>query len=276
MKKCFTWSTVFSVAILSANFSIAAPLNPPTVPQPPDVRAPAETATFTPEQKQEIEKIIYEYLINNPEVLVESSQGLQKEEEARQQQQAQVAIKKNAQKLFQDPASPMAGNPNGNVTLVEFFDYQCSHCKEMNLVIQNLVKQNKNLRLVFKELPIFGGQSQFTAKASSASLRQGKYYAFHDALLSVDKPLTNKIVFQTAEKVDLNVDQLKKDMEDHSIQEQLKDNFQLAQALQLVGTPTFVVGNKSLDQFHFIPGATSQKNMQNAINQVASANTKNK
>nr|WP_304986192.1 DsbA family protein [Coxiella-like endosymbiont] len=117
---------------------------------------------------------------------------------------------------------------------------------------------------------MFGGQSQFAAKASLASLKQGKYYAFHDTFLSVDKPLTNKIeiVFQT-EKTDLNVDQLKKDMEDHSIQQQLKDKFQLAQALQLVGTPTFVVGNKLLDQFHFIPGGTSQKNIQNAIDQVA-------
>lgn len=131
MKKCLTLSAIFSVGILSANLGIAAPLNPPAVPQPPAAIAPAETATFTHEQKQEIEKIIREYLINNPEGISRGLPGIGKGRKSSTKKQAQVAIKKNEEKIVQDPASPVAGNPNGNVTLVEFFDYQCGHCKEM-------------------------------------------------------------------------------------------------------------------------------------------------
>lgn len=270
MKK-YIYSTL-SFGILITSLSIAAPLISPTVPV---LHPPTQIAvknTFTEEQKQEIEKIIYNYLITNPKVLIDASQALQKEEEAKQQEQAKVAIKNNAQKLFQDPNSPTAGNLKGGVTLVEFFDYQCGHCKEMNPIIQNLLRKNKNLRVVFKELPIFGRQSKLAAEASLASFKQGKYYSFHYALLKLAEPLTNRIIFQIAKKVGLNLKQLKQDMKDPSVQKQLKDNFQLSESLQVLGTPTFFLSNKSLNQFRLIPGATSEKDIQNDIDQLALTN----
>nr|BAA20508.1 27kDa outer membrane protein [Coxiella burnetii] len=245
-------TALFLAGTLTAGVAIAAP----------------SQFSFSPQQVKDIQSIVHHYLVNHPEVLVEASQALQKKTEAQQEEHAQQAIKENAKKLFNDPASPVAGNPHGNVTLVEFFDYQCGHCKAMNSVIQAIVKQNKNLRVVFKELPIFGGQSQYAAKVSLAAAKQGKYYAFHDALLSVDGQLSEQITLQTAEKVGLNVAQLKKDMDNPAIQKQLRDNFQLAQSLQLAGTPTLVIGNKALTKFGFIPGATSQQNLQKEIDRV--------
>ena len=163
----------------------------------------------------------------------------------------------------------MGGNPNGTVTLVEFFDYQCGHCKEMNKIVQDTMGKNNKLRLVFKELPIFGPDSQFAAKAALASLKQGKYMEFHNALLSADNSLTQEKVFQVAQSVGLNVAQLKQDMDSAAIKQQLTDNFKLAQDLRLIGTPTFVLGNQSLTQFRFIPGATTQENLQSQIDQIS-------
>lgn len=262
MKKCFiTIALLFLAGAFSANVAMVTPQNSILINSP-------TLSSFSPQQAKEIHKIIHDYLVNNPSVLLEASQSPQKQAQIQQEQNEQKLIKQNAQKLFNDLTSPVAGNPKGNVTLVEFFDYQCRHCKAMDQIIQNLVKQNKDLRIVFKELPIFGDQSQLPAKVSLAAVRQGKYYVFHDTLLSTDDLLTNDAVFELAEKVGLNVDQLKKDINNPAIQKQLRDNFQLAQSIQLVGTPTFVIGNKALTNFCFIPGATSQQNLQSAISQL--------
>lgn len=249
---------------------------PTTAAQTTNVAAPAAstpttlstTTGFSAEQVQQIQKIVHDYLINNPQVLVEASQALQKQTEQQEQAYAQTAIKQNAAQLFNDPASPVEGDANAAVTIVEFFDYQCGHCKEMNQIMQNLLKSNKDVRVVFKELPIFGDDSQFAAKAALASVKQGKYFAFHNALLAADNPINKDKVFSVAKSVGLNVDQLKTDMNNPAIQDQLRNNFKLAQALHLVGTPTFVIGNKALTNFRFIPGATTADNLQTLIGQV--------
>lgn len=261
-------TTSLVVGAFFASTSVLAETTTTTTAMPSTQSTTTTQTSFTPQQVQEIQKIVHDYLISNPNVLVEASQSLQKQTEQKQEQYAMQAIEKNKQQLFNDPASPVAGNKNGDVTLVEFFDYQCGHCKAMNQVIQKIVKKNQNLRIVFKELPIFGSNSQFAAKASLASMKQGKYYAFHDALLSADNPLTNDKVIQVAKKVGLNVKELKKDMNSSEIAKQLRDNFQLAQSLRLIGTPTFVIGNKSLTSFKFIPGATSQENLQQMITEI--------
>lgn len=255
-----------SALAVTPNSATSSPTTMPSSPQ-----TTATQTEFTPQQVKNIQKIVHDYLINNPQVLVEASQALQKQAQEKQQQYAMQAIEKNKQQLFNDPVSPVAGNPNGNVTLIEFFDYQCGHCKAMNKIIQSIVAKNKNLRVVLKELPIFGSNSQLAAKVALAAAKQGKYYAFHDALLGADNPLTQQKVFQVAKKVGLNVTQLKKDMKNPTIAQQLRANFKLAQALHLIGTPTFVIGNKSLTAFKFIPGATSKQNLQQLISEVTQA-----
>lgn len=227
-----------------------------------------QSNSFTPQQQQAIKNIVKQYLISNPEILVEASKALQAKQLQKAQKDAMTAIQANKQQLFNNPASPTAGNPNGNTVVVEFFDYQCGHCKRMGTVIESAIKQDKNLKVIFKELPIFGKNSQFAAKAALASVKQGKYYQFHDALLAASNPLSNAKVLSIAKKVGLNVNQLKKDMDSKAVNQQIRDNFTLARNLKLMGTPAFVVANKQLTQFRFIPGAVSLQDLQSNITAV--------
>jgi len=260
-------ASLVATAFFASTSVLAATANTPS--------SPSMTTThtsFNPQQVKDIQKIVHDYLVTNPNVLVEASQSLQKQAEEKQEQYAMQAIEKNKQQLFNDSTSPVAGNKNGDVTLVEFFDYQCGHCKAMNPIIQKIVKDNKNLRVVFKELPIFGESSQFAAKASLASAKQSKYYKFHDALLNAENPLNKARILKVAKKVGLNIKELEKDMKSPAIAKQLREDFKLAQSLRLIGTPTFVIGNTSLTSFKFIPGATSQENLQNLITEVSKTN----
>ncbi|MGB6976255.1 MAG: DsbA family protein, partial [Gammaproteobacteria bacterium] len=223
---------------------------------------------LSPAQTKEIQQVVHDYLVNNPEVLVEASQALQQKEVAKMQSTARDAIGKNAKALFNDPVSPVIGNPNGNVTVVEFMDYQCGHCKEMSPIIEGIIKQDPELRVVIKQLPIFGESSEFAAKAALAAQKQGKFAAFHQALMKATAPLSHDSVMAIAKSVGLNTEQLQQDMKDDVFDQQLKANMQLAQTLGLVGTPAFIIGNRQNSKNAFMPGATSAQNMQQLINQV--------
>lgn len=220
---------------------------------------------FSPTQTQAIEKIVHDYLIKNPQVLVEVSQALQQQQMSQMQKTASKAIAQNAKQLFSDPQSPVIGNPNGDVTIVEFMDFQCTHCKEMSPIMETIIKQDGNVRVVYKELPIFGPTSEFAAKAALASIKQGKYAQFHAALMKDDKSLSKEEVLKIAQAVGLNISQLQKDADSPAIAQQLKDNFKLAQAMGLMGTPALVVANRDGSKTVFVPGTTSQQNLQQLI-----------
>lgn len=229
----------------------------------------AETNAFTPAQVTQIQDIIKQYLVSNPEVLVAASQVLQAKQEVKMEKDSMGAISQNKTALFDDAQSPSIGNVNAPVTVVEFFDYQCGHCRAMAPILEKLVGADNNLRVIFKELPIFGGQSQFAAKvALAASLQANKYYTLHNLLLTSTDSLTKENVLGLARKAGLNMPLLEKDMESPAIDKQLQANFKLAQALKLAGTPTFVIGNKAQTKFRFIPGATSMENLQSEIKAV--------
>lgn len=220
---------------------------------------------FSPNQVKDIEKIVHDYLIKNPQVLIEASKSLQSQQQQKMEDAALKGIRKNKEQLFSDKASPIAGNTNGGVTLVEFFDYQCGHCKTMAAIVKSLLNEDKNLKVVYKELPIFGENSKFAAMAALASAKQGKYDAFHNALFEVDGGLTPAKVLEIAKQVGIDVKKLRRDMKSKTIKTQIRNNFRLAQAIKIIGTPTFVIGNKQLTKFKFIPGATSREDLQQQI-----------
>ncbi len=230
--------------------------------------------TMSPEQQKQVEKIVHDYLVNNPEVLMEASQALQQKQQQTAQQQAKNAISANAKQLFSETLA-IAGNPKGNVTLVEFFDYQCIHCKKMSPVISDLVKKDSSLRIVYKEFPIFGESSEFASKAALAAAMQGKYLPMHDALLKIDKHLDNKLVLATAKSVGLDMTKLQKDMDSKTVTDALDANRQLAEKMHLMGTPAFVVASTPAGQFNakteptFIPGAASVEALQDLIKKAA-------
>lgn len=233
------------------------------------VQANAESnGQFTPDQVKQIEKITHDYLVKNPQVLVEASKTLQEQQMQEAQKTASSAIAKNAKDIFNNPDSPVVGNPNGDVTLVEFMDYQCAHCKEMNSIVNDLLRSDSNLRVVFKELPIFGPTSQYAAKIALAAKKQGKFMEIHDAFMKDQNPLTKDEVLKIAKGLGLNVEQLDKDATSAEFDQQIKDNYKLANELALMGTPAFVISNRNGKNSIFIPGATSKENMRDAIEQA--------
>ena len=227
-------------------------------------------AQFTPEQKVEVQTIIREYLISNPEVLIEASQSLQKKQLEQIQGTARLAIGKNLKTLF-DGNSPTLGNPKGTVTLVEFLDYQCGHCKTLHKAIKSQLKENSNLRYVVKFFPVFGQTSEFASLAALASQEQGKFLLMHNALMEEPGQLTNERVLEIATSVGLNAVQLKRDM--GKFEQQLMNEKTLANLLGLKGTPGLLLAPnpvKDADQTLFIPGAVPEKDLAEAIKKAQS------
>ncbi len=226
----------------------------------------------SPAEQAKIEKVIREYLIAKPEILMQAFQVLQQ----RQYQQAQQTFKQtqktaaNFEKaLFHQANDPVAGNPNGKITVVEFFDYQCPHCVDMAPVIESAIKSNPDVRIVFKDFPIRGPMSEVAARAALAANKQGKYYVFSHALLTANKPLTEDVIFEVAKNNGVNVEQMKKDMASAEINQQLKANMKLAQDLKLFGTPAFFIGKTTGNKdINYSPGQLDTKQLQQIIDKT--------
>lgn len=239
--------------------------------------ADTASANFSPAQTQSIQKIVHDYLVNNPQVLVEVAQALQKQEQSKWQKTADKTVPEIATKLFNDTTSPVVGNPNGDVTMVEFFDYQCPHCKEMSAFVDDLLQKDKNLRVVFKVLPIFGDDSKFDAKAGLAAYAQNpeKFMAFHRAMMKLEVPLTPEVVLKVAGEVGLNITQLQSDMKNPAYGVEINENDGLAKKLKLSGTPAFIMAKVVYDaKTHkmvsfknpvLVPGAVDESMLVKAI-----------
>ena len=230
----------------------------------PSQLAAAAPATATPMtgDKVALGKAIREYLIANPEVLVEAMQELERKQDSQQNTAAQKAIQENHAALVSDPESPIAGNPNGDVTIVEFSDYQCPYCKRTHPVVKALLASDPKVKLVFKDLPILGEASKIAAFAALASRAQHKHLAFNDALMEFNGKLDREKIMQIAGSVGLDVAQLQKDMEDPKLKEIIDHNMALASALGVRGTPAFVIGDQ------FVPGAIDADTLKQLVSEA--------
>ena len=235
----------------------------------------ASAAQFSKAEKTEIQTIVHDYLVKNPEILIQLSQELQQKQYQAMQKKALAAIKTRQSVLFAPSHTQVAGNPKGKVTLVEFFDYQCVHCSNVHKskVIKTLVTNNPDLRIVYKEWPIFGEASIYAAKAAMAAGQQGKYLAMRDAIFDTGKiegKLTKADVDQAAAKVGLNMVQYHKAIGDPKLKASIDQSYRLADALGIRGTPAFVaaptpkLGN-SKGKITFIPGLVPPAQLQQAI-----------
>jgi len=202
-----------------------------------------------PLTKGEIETIIREYLLSHPEVILESVRTAQERQRAEERQRAGAALLARQDELLRDPSSPVGGNPDGDVTVVEFFDYHCGHCQRVALTLAELVAEDRNVRVVYKELPILSPESLLAAQAALAANLQGKYGPFHRALMAADGPLGQAAILAIASQVGLDPARLQVDMRSRAVQEALQKNDALARAIGLRGTPAFVIGSE------LIPGA---------------------
>ena len=212
--------------------------------------------------KATLGKSIREYLIANPEVLVEAMQELERKQDSQQSSQAQKAIQENRSALLSDPETPIAGNPDGDVTIVEFSDYQCPYCKRAHTAVKSVLAADSQVKLVFKDLPILGEPSRIAAFAALAARAQNKHLAFHDALMESNGKLDRARIMEIAGSVGLDVAKLQKDMDDPKLKEIIERNMALASALGVRGTPAFVIGNQ------FVPGAVDADTLKRMINDV--------
>jgi protein-disulfide isomerase len=217
---------------------------------------------FNAKQRDEIGAVVRDYLLKNPELLLELSKELEKRQQASEDQQRETAVSENAAELFRSKADLVAGNAKGDVTMVEFFDYNCSWCKKGLPEVLSLMEADTNLRLVLKEFPIFGEISEYAAKAALASNKQGKYWQFHLAMLGHEGKLAKSDVDAIATAQGLDLAMLKKDMESPEIAGTIQRNQKLAQMMAINGTPAFIIDRK------VIPGYLPKEGLAEAIKQI--------
>lgn len=220
------------------------------------IASTATAAEFDGAQKAEIQEIISEYLkenpefireylLENPQILLEVSDKLRAQQVQQQRENMAKAMAAHKEQLERHPMSPVTGNPDGDVTLIEFFDYNCTFCKRVMSYLQEFEEADPNLRIVWKEYPILAGRSPTSitaAKVAMAADRQGKYVETHRALMGARGGLrSDEQVFAAAEEVGLDMEKLKEDMESPEIKAYISETVKLGEALGFQGTPTFVI-----------------------------------
>jgi protein-disulfide isomerase len=210
--------------------------------------APARAADPSPAAmpaltKDQVEQIIHDYIMDNPKLIMESVDTYQRKSMQAREASADADVKKNKDALTRDSSSPEAGDPAGDVTVVEFFDYNCHFCKGAFPAVQTLLEKDKKLRIVFKEFPILGPSSETAAKWALAAQKQKKYFAFHAAMMNNKEPISDSLLEKVAKSVGMDVDKAKMDLSSPDILVQLEKNRTLANELDISGTPAFVIGD---------------------------------
>jgi protein-disulfide isomerase len=207
--------------------------------------APA-LAQFSSSQRTDIEHIIREYLVSHPEVIQESMMELQKKTAEAEAAKQQNAVKDNAKEIFNSSRQVVLGNPKGDVTMVEFFDYNCGYCKHAMGDMLTLLKTDPNLRIVLKEFPVLGPGSQEAAKVAAAARMQDKsgkkYLDFHTRLLGGRGQADKAHALAAAKEAGFDTAKIEKDMNSDDVRAQIEESFKLADALGLNGTPSYVIG----------------------------------
>jgi protein-disulfide isomerase len=204
--------------------------------------------SFSTDQRHEIESIIKDYLIAHPEVLQDAQAALDKRQQEAQAQKAHEAISKDSATLFNSSHQVVLGNPNGKVTMVEFFDYNCPHCKDAVSDMLNLLKTDHDLRVVLKEFPILAQGSVDAAHVAVAVRMQDpsgeKYLAFHQKLFSSRGMVDQDRALAAAKDVGCDMTRLEKDMKSPEVQTTIDEDMKLADAIGVDGTPSYVIGDQ--------------------------------
>jgi protein-disulfide isomerase len=209
--------------------------------------APARAAEFSPAQRDEIGAVIKDYLIHNPQVLREAIDALNEHDKQVEAQARQDVVADSSGPLFASSLQENIGNPKGGATLVEFFDYNCHFCKGALPDLARLLKEDPNLKLVLKDFPVLGPGSVEAANVASAvrnQLHGDKFWQFHTKLLGSHGPVGKAEALAVAKELGVDMDRLAKDMEAPNANSGILEVAHLADALQITGTPSFVVGQE--------------------------------
>jgi len=245
----------FRPAIMTIAGAFAAALMIFTLPQV------SRAAEFSKPQTSAIEKIVHDYLVQHPEVIEEAIQALQQRQQAATAAQQKAAVQAHAKQVFAAPDHVVLGNPKGNVTFVEFFDYNCGYCKHAMGDMLTLLKNDKNLKVLLKEYPILGPGSVEAAKVAVAVRMQApqKYLAFHTKLLGGRGHADKARALAVAKEIGLNMDQVRKDMNSDAVKKMLSTDIAIGQTLGLNGTPSYIIGD------NVVVGAVGLKELKQKI-----------
>ena len=212
------------------------------------IALPQPAAALDAKQKEEFGAFIKEYLLANPEIMLEVQEALTAKQRAKQQEAAQAAIAGNQKAIFNSAYDISLGNPDGDVTIVEFFDYNCGYCKRALSDMDQILAKDKNVRFVLKELPILGPDSLAAHKVSAAFrvIAPEKYGEFHRALLGGEDRATEETAIAVAARLGVTEEQLREKMEDGPQDASVREAYTLANDLGITGTPSYVVGNEAV------------------------------
>ncbi|MEX0693085.1 MAG: DsbA family protein [Rhodospirillales bacterium] len=214
--------------------------------------------------KAAFEKLIHDYIMNNPTVILESVRAHQEAQAKAEQATQQQRITDMREQIENGKLSPVGGNVSGDVTLVAFFDYRCGYCKKVHDAVMNTVEKDGNIKLVYKEFPILGPDSVAATRAALGVFytMKDKYIAFNDALMRSKGGLNEGRVLQIAESIGLDAKAVRKSMEDPRIDIELGHTMALAEALNIRGTPAFII-NRTL-----VPGAVDQQTLEDMVKEA--------
>lgn len=199
--------------------------------------------TLAPQQKAAMEQVVHDYILSHPEIIVEALKAAQSASDDAAAAKTRQALRAHRREIEADPDSPVGGDPKGDVTLVEFFDYSCPYCKAFEPSLETLLKQDPHLRIVYKEFPILGPASVYAARVALAAAAQGKYGAFHRRLLAYKGSLDDEVVRTVAMQAGLDPAALKSALAAPRIDRILRADYALADALDIDGTPAFIIGD---------------------------------
>ncbi|GAB4520932.1 MAG: DsbA family protein [Parvularculaceae bacterium] len=222
-------------------------------------------ANLSPEDRAALYQLFETYLRENPDVVSQALQVTRAQAQARSNQSIPVAIQALEEQIYEDPNTPVRGGADADVTIVEFFDYRCGYCRRAHPVLDTLLASDPKIRIVYKEYPILGEISLLAAQAALAARHQGKYAEFHDLLYQEQGARSSERLFQVAAQAGLDIERLRADMQDPDIMDALVQNRDLGRALNVTGTPTFVIGDR------IIQGFVNLDAMQQAVAQARAA-----
>ncbi len=249
--KIYSSHTLLPTLVLGASL-LAFSISSPTL---------AADGTFSQEQKTELQGLFKTYIDENPQVIMDSLNAYQVNQQRQEEQRAQERLKTKFD-ILTDAKAPSIGPVDADVTIVEFLDYNCGYCKRALTDIQALLNKDKNVRVIFREMPILGEASMIAAKWALAAHRQGKYFEYHVALMNHRGPKNDTSLAKLAESLGLDPVQMKKDANSSEVQVEINADLELGREIGVRGTPAFVVGKK------FYPGYLGPEGLKNAIDEV--------
>lgn len=219
--------------------------------------------------KEDVETVVRDYIKEHPELIKNSLEEMQARKERQIQEQIKASIKDKSAQMVDTNTAPYAGNKDGDVVIVEFFDYACGYCKKGAKVVDQLLKEDKNIKIVFREYPILSESSKKASKYALAvnKLDSNKYYQFHQALIAAPD-LEDKTINSILSSIGLDKSKVEPLLDDQSITQFISNNQMLGYQIQLRGTPAFIIGED------MIPGAIDLDTFKRILEKVRSLKNK--